>query len=205
MESLNDLVGMTTSGMSVEELDDCGRLLRDHPLVCFVLSKGHPFLLRVGATLGTGATEERAAALDVLAWVARNPDNAEPVLYALEECGESLEKFTSQHTDLDGHRDKMPDEIYRNLLTLLMCSSGYTFRAAQLLELTDGKMHVAIAALAAVLRGPFGQAPLSELLVRDEMVFKSSVRLVACAAKVLCDLTTCDAYFQSTDARYVGR
>ena len=201
MENLSGLVGLSRDGFSVEQLEDCAKCLRGALLQDFVFCKGHPFMTRLSATLERGSDAERGAALEAMAWVAKNPANSEPILFALEESGESLEKYTAQHTHLDGHRDKADDAIYRNLLSLLMCSSGFTFRASQLLELTDGKMGTALAALAAVLRGPFGQPPMQELLKGDPLLWRSNVQLVTCAIKVLCDFTTCDAYFLSTDAR----
>ncbi|KAJ9470821.1 U-box domain-containing protein 43 [Diplonema papillatum] len=202
MEEINEIVGVAPGALDENALQRVLKLLRGSaPLSEFAVCVRHPAVESLGRCFSIGNTQEKCLALEALAFLSRNAANRPAVIALLDGCGESLEKFAAQNNDLDGHRDMQPDAVHRNLLTVLMCTFDFSFRAPQLLELADSKLRLAFCALAAVLRGPFGQPPMEDLLKGDPVLWESSVQLVSCTARVLCDLTTCDAYFQSTDSR----
>ena len=201
MDQLNEAVGCDPSSLGSSQVEMISKILKSKLISDWSLCKSHPLLVRLGETVTNGSEKEAVESLELLAYLSRNENNADPLSYMMEIYGEGIEKFTAKHAELDGHRNTLNDEIYRNLLILLMGMSNYNLRASQILELTDGKLSTAFAAVSAVLRGPFGEASLEELLQGDRTYWESNLQITGCAIKVLCDFTSCDAYFQSADAR----
>eukprot|EP01062_Namystynia_karyoxenos_P041032 TRINITY_DN2984_c0_g1_i1.p1 TRINITY_DN2984_c0_g1~~TRINITY_DN2984_c0_g1_i1.p1 ORF type:complete len:843 (+),score=266.66 TRINITY_DN2984_c0_g1_i1:74-2602(+) len=207
MEAICAVVGLSTEPFAQGELAEVLSAARCERLRNLEVCKGHPLLLRIVATLNSAPEDaSRAAALRILALLSRVPANLTAVAAALEQVGDSFEKFVQRCAEPAAAKagegeEPLGDAVFRDLVTLLMCTSEFSLRGSQVLELCDGRMHLTVAALSAVLRGPYGLEPMETLLKGESLEWESEARVFVCATKNLADLTFCDTYFQSTDER----